>query len=520
MADAGLTEEQFSDQEAGSDDTTTEQEKIQWSELRFRTLFEHSTDAITLLDKEGRRFYATPSSKRIVGYEPTDYMEQSTFVNIHPDDLPQVLQAYRELIEHPGQSAPIQYRVRHKNGSWVWIEGTGTNYLNEPAIRAIVVNYRDISERKRLEEEITKARDQFETILQNVADGITMLDVQGNVVFANDAAAQSCRLTSAQEMIGMSREALQVVLDRFEMRDEQGRPLPYEQLPTRRVMEGEPFAQAVLQYHDRVLGTMSWALLKSQPIYDAHGAVQYVVNVVTDMTERKELEQRKDEFISMASHELKTPITSIIGFTQILQKRFRKLADQQSLYFLDRMNTQLNKLTALINSLLDISKMQAGELAYQKALFDMDVLVRETIENVQATTDTHQIVLAASVMAPVFGDQDRFAQVLTNLLTNAIKYSHGAEKVIVRVEIVEGNVVISVQDFGIGIGEEHQKRIFDRFYQVSDVGRQTFAGLGIGLYISREIVNRHAGRIWVESKKGEGSIFRFSVPLSMDDLPS
>jgi two-component system phosphate regulon sensor histidine kinase PhoR len=516
MGDAGPVEEHTPDQPAGADtgNDAAVNEQLQWSESRFRALFEHSYDAITLLDEEGKRLYATPSSKRIVGYEPTEYMDQSTFLNIHPEDLPQVMEAYRDLIAHPGKSVPIQYRVRHKNGSWVWIEGTGTNYLQVPAIRAIVVNYRDITERKLLEEEIKKTRDQFEMILQTVADGITMLDVQGNVVFVNDAAAQACGLTSAQDMIGMTRDKLQVVLDRFEMRDEQGRPLPIEQLPTRRVAMGEPFAQAVLQYHDRVLGTMSWTILKSQPIYDAQGKVQYVVNVVTDITGRKELEQRKDEFISMASHELKTPITSIIGFTQILQKRFRKLEDQQSLYFLDRMNTQLNKLTALINSLLDISKMQAGELVYHKSIFDMDVLVRETVENVQAATDTHQIVLAASTHAPVFGDQDRMAQVLTNLLTNAIKYAPGTDKVIVRVAIDGENVVVSVQDFGIGIATEYQEKIFERFYQAADPGRQTFPGLGIGLYISHEIVKRHSGRIWVDSKKGNGSIFHFSIPLA------
>ncbi len=129
---------------------------------------------------------------------------------------------------------------------------------------------------------------------------------------------------------------------------------------TRQVLQGEKFAKIVLQYHDSIRDTTNWSLLKSSPIYDAQGNVQFVVNVVTDISERRELEQRKDEFISMASHELKTPITSVLGFTQILQKRFRKQGDTQSLHFLERMERQLNKLTNLINSLLDISKIQAG----------------------------------------------------------------------------------------------------------------------------------------------------------------
>ncbi len=228
MADARPIEEQAADQDALADKHIVPKEQLLWSEARFRALLEHSTDAIALLDEQGRRLYASPSSKRIVGYETTDYMDQSTFINIHPDDLPDLLKAYRQLIEHPGQSEPIQYRVRHKNGSWIWVEGTGTNYLHEPDIGAIVVNYRDITERKLLEEEVTKARDQLETIFQNVADGITMLDVHGNVVYVNDAAAQACGFSSAQAMMGMPREQLQVVLRRFEMRDEQGKPLSFE----------------------------------------------------------------------------------------------------------------------------------------------------------------------------------------------------------------------------------------------------------------------------------------------------
>lgn len=514
MADAEPTGKQVTDQDAVADEHFVPKEQLLWSESRFRALLEHSTDAIALLDEEGRRLYASPSSKRIVGYEPTDYMHQSTFLNIHPDDLPDLLIAYREVIEHPGRSKPIQYRVRHKNGSWIWIEGTGTNYLHEPDIQGIVVNYHDITDRKLLEDEIKKARDQLETIFQNVADGITMLDVQGNVVYVNDSAAKACGFSSAQAMMGMPKDKLQEVLRRFKMRDEEGKSLTFEQLPTRRVLQGEKFAQIVLQYYDSIRNTTTWTLLKSQPILDAHGNVQFVVNVVTDITERKELEQRKDEFISMVSHELKTPITSVMGFTQILQKRFRKQGDSQSLHLLDRMSTQLNKLTNLINSLLDISKIQAGVLTSQNVLFDLDVLVRETIENVQATTDTHRILLCETVHAVVFADEDRIAQVLTNLLTNAIKYSPLADKVIVEMAIASGNVVVSVQDFGIGIAPEHQARVFERFYQAADPARQTFSGLGIGLYIAHEIIQQHRGRIWIESKKGQGSIFHFSLPLS------
>ena len=238
---------------------------------------------------------------------------------------------------------------------------------------------------------------------------------------------------------------------------------------------------------------------------------------IRDITERKELEQRKDEFISMASHELKTPVTSLKGFTHLLQRRLAKQGDGQALHFLDRMETQLNKLTKLISDLLDVTKMQTGKLEFREERFSLDELVRETLENLQGTTETHRFRLEEVRNAQVFGDKDRLGQVLINLLTNAIKYSPQADAIIVRVSTDEHGAIVCVQDFGIGIAETHQEKIFERFYQVNDATEKTFSGLGIGLYISNEIVRRHHGRLWVKSAKGAGATFYVSLPLARED---
>jgi signal transduction histidine kinase len=201
------------------------------------------------------------------------------------------------------------------------------------------------------------------------------------------------------------------------------------------------------------------------------------------------------------------------GFTYVLQRRLSKVGDEQGLHYLSRMDTQLNKLTKLIGDLLDMSRMQTGQLDLQKESFALDALVQETVENVQAATSTHLLLIERRVEAQVFGDKDRIGQVLVNLLTNAIKYSPQADRVIVRVSQDQENAIVSVQDFGIGIDESYHQRVFERFYQVTDPEEKTYPGLGIGLYISGEIVERHQGRIWVESKKGEGATFSIALPL-------
>lgn len=254
--------------------------------------------------------------------------------------------------------------------------------------------------------------------------------------------------------------------------------------------------------------------LSISPIKDGAGKIVGAAKIARDITERKELEQRKDEFISMASHELKTPVTALKGFTQLLKRRFKRQNDEESLRFLDRMETQIDKLTKLISDLLDISKMQTGQLEYRMEPFDLDALAQEIVENVQGTTQTHDIILQNTPQVRVFGDRDRIGQVLINLLTNAIKYSPNADRVIVQIVTDETNVRVSVQDFGIGIDQAYHQKIFERFYQVNEPAEKTYPGLGLGLYISCEIIKRHQGRLWVQSRKGEGSTFAFCLPPS------
>jgi PAS domain S-box-containing protein len=359
-----------------------------------------------------------------------------------------------------------------------------------------------------------QARDELHAILQNVADGITVQDTKGSLIYVNDVAAQFCGFSSAEAMVmALRTESLTGLVSTFTMKDEVGNLLSSEQLPGRRALAGERNVQAIVRYENIATGQTHWSLVKAEPIFDEYGQVQLAVNVFTDITERYVLEQRKDEFIRMASHELKTPITALKGFTNLLQRRIARQGDESSLSFLAKIDVQLNKLTKLISDLLDVSKIQVGKLEYREEDFDLDVLVQETIEIMQGMTKVHQLQFEGQENIRVFGDRDRIGQVLINLLTNAMKYSPQADKVIVRVSANQEHAVLSVQDFGIGIVESYQARIFERFYQVMGPEEKTYPGLGIGLFISHEIVMRHHGQIWLESQKGQGSTFYVSLPL-------
>lgn len=253
--------------------------------------------------------------------------------------------------------------------------------------------------------------------------------------------------------------------------------------------------------------------LTVSPIKDGQGSIIGASTIAQDITQSKELERRKDAFIGMASHELKTPITTLKAFTQVLLQQITTEKDPLSNRFLVKMHEQLDKLASLVSELLDLSKIQVGKLELTKERFDFDMLLHEVVENIQEITPSHKIIINGELKKKIYGDKDRIAQVVMNLLSNAIKYSPLAKEVIVTVKTNNNKLAVSVQDYGIGISKKHLEKIFDRFYRAAGANEKTFTGLGIGLYIASEVVKRHGGKIWAESIKRKGSTFYFAIPL-------
>lgn len=245
-----------------------------------------------------------------------------------------------------------------------------------------------------------------------------------------------------------------------------------------------------------------------------------MVGSMVDITKtnelQKELMQKKDEFMSIASHELKTPITSIKGFLQLTTRVAKKTTtDSQMLTYIDKANRQLENLTFLVNDLLDVSKIQAGKMNLNYSHFSMTQLIRECVDDVRHT-EGYQIDVSVEEDVEVYADQHRIEQVIKNFLSNAIKYSPERKMAVVSASRHAGEIRVSVRDFGIGIPPDKVKMVFDRFFRVDHTNYQ-FSGLGLGLYICAEIVSRHNGTLGVESEEGEGSEFWFQIPISQKD---
>ena len=262
-----------------------------------------------------------------------------------------------------------------------------------------------------------------------------------------------------------------------------------------------------------------WLKCKGKAYFNEHSVPIRFVGTLLDITVDKleeennlELLKKKDEFISIASHELKTPITSLKGVLQILERKFPQNEETQVVHgFVKKAVKQVDKLVELIGDLLDVTKIQAGKLALRKTSFNLGELLKECGDELQNSLQKHILIFEGDADVEIHADRNRLEQVLINLVSNAVKYSPESEKVIIRVTKTEEGTKIAVTDFGIGIPKNKIPLLFDRFYRV-DENSQKYSGLGLGLYISSEIIKRHNGQINIESEEGKGSTFWFVIP--------
>lgn len=350
----------------------------------------------------------------------------------------------------------------------------------------------ELKQRRSIENTIS----QLASIIQSTDDAVLSYKLNKQITSWNPAAERLYGYT-AKEAIGKSINLI-VPSDRHEEWEEVHEVI--------RLDQGIEHFETIRQHKDGHLIEVS---ITYSPLKNSAGKIIGIAALARDITERRKLDKRKDDFIIMASHELKTPITSLKVFTQLLQNQAKETP--HLLNQLNKMDGQLNRLSALVNDLLDISKIEAGKLELHKENFSINELLLDTIEIIQGITPNHQLIYTPTDSIQVYGDRDRINQVIINLITNAIKYSPGADKVEIGLSTHDNCVELAITDHGMGISPEHQFKIFERFFRVSG-SSDTFPGLGIGLYLSSEIIHRHGGQITVKSHPNQGSTFMVRLP--------
>jgi len=259
-----------------------------------------------------------------------------------------------------------------------------------------------------------------------------------------------------------------------------------------------------------------WIRTAGKAYYNEDGTAIYIAGAILDITEHKQDEIRKNDFISMVSHELKTPLTSLSAYVQLLQYKSKQTDNVFSAQILDKINIQMKKMSIMIDGFLNVSLLESGKILLNKTNFNLTALVKTIAEETRMVSPSHFIQVLGPEELIVHADMEKIGSVVNNLIGNALKYSRKESLIAIKCEIQDDYAVVSVEDEGMGIRENDLPRLFDRFYRVESPDTKTIAGFGVGLYICAEVIERHNGKIWVESKVGKGSIFYFSLPFSTE----
>jgi PAS domain S-box-containing protein len=460
-------------------------------------IVESSQDSIVTVDFDNIITTWNKGAENLYGYTADEAIGRPLMMLNLPENLAAVL-TNTEHVRNSREVVRYDMVRIHKDGRDLHLDILLSPVKNEAGeVIGVSTFARDNTERLK-----AMAATRFQAqLLNTVSQAVIATDNEGRITYWNAYAAEMYGW-SADEIVG---QMLQDFLLPDAVLDEAAEIV--EQVKRGKHWGGEFLVQ-------RRDGTRFPAQVYNAPIVNEAGEVQGIVGVSTDITERKALERQKDDFIGVASHELRTPVTSIRAFADLLHDSLQHSGDTASAQLVLKLNQQVNRLSGLISNLLDTTHLTEGGGHFSQELFDPRLLIEETAYAMQLSSRTHIIEWDLEPLPMVMGDKSRIQLVLSNLLTNAIKYSPQADRVLIHAEAANGRLTVSVQDFGIGVNGAIKQRIFERFFRASDGSISTFPGLGLGLYIASEIVKRHGGDMWVESELGKGSTFFFTLPTA------
>jgi PAS domain S-box-containing protein len=338
--------------------------------------------------------------------------------------------------------------------------------------------------------------------VDSMADGVLLVDERSRIVEANAAAIALLGAPSKEEILGPLADWGR----RFQVRSLDGAPFPADHDAVVRALEKEPVAQfgAIVRRLDgRDVFVSVAASRVARP-----GRPPLAVAVLRDVSAARRLDEMREEFLATAAHEFKTPLAVIKAYAQLMARR--EPAEQRALAVIQR---QVERLTRLVQHLLDSSRLRLEHGAGRAEPFDLAILAREVADRMRQSAPDHALEVHADGPVPVRADRDRIERVITALVDNAVRFSPGGGPIRMRVGAADGEARISVADRGVGIPAERQAQLFQRYYRAHAGTPQDYGGLGLGLEMAREVVERHGGRMWFESAPGAGSTFHFGLPL-------
>ncbi|XHR98247.1 PAS domain S-box protein [Mucilaginibacter sp. UC70_90] len=476
---------------ASNEELQRSREEIQKKEQLFRSIAVNIPRSLILvIDREHNLITMEGDLMQKLGYH------EDSYAGLHMAELnsPERYAITRGYYERMLNGEQIRTELKSSGGHDLQVDFVPLTDERGMVYAGLVIAL-DISDQKKAEERSAK----LAAIVESSDDAIIGKSLEGTITSWNKSAERIFGYP-ASEMIGQS--ILKLVPE--DRQDEE--PQIITRLKNGERMEH--FETKRLANGGRILDVS----LTISPIRDKQGKITGVSKIARDISEQKQDELRKNDFIGMVSHELKTPLTSLMALIQVANLKLKNNPDNFLAGAMEKADIQAKRMSSMINGFLNISRLESGKIAINKELFDLDLLIREVVE--EYGLSTHIIHIDISNHVQVNADREKIGSVISNLISNAVKYSPKRRKIEVKCASVNGFARVSIKDEGMGVDAQDLPRIFDRYYRVESNQTRHISGFGIGLYLSAEIVRRHEGQIWAESESGTGSVFHFSLPLA------
>ena len=433
---------------------------------------------------------------RIFGIPQDTPMTYETFIaSVHPEDREYVDNKWHAALR--GEPYDIEHRITVGDEvKWVR-ERAELEFNSKGELKGGFGTVQDITDRIKAEEAIKQAAKQWQETFDAIPDMVSIQDKDYRIVRVNKALATALGMTPEQ-LVGKTC---------YEVFHKTKAPIvncPHEQtLKTKQPVTAEIFEPSQEAYFD----------VSTAPIFDASGNVTGSVHISRDITARKKLDQLKDEFIGLVSHELRTPITVINGCLSTVLSEWERLPQGEAQQLLRDAVLETESLSHLVENLLELSRAQAQKLTLYAEPTDIKKLVSETIKKIKRQGPSHQFATSMPDELPlIHADPLRVERILYNLLDNAVKYSPPGSKIEVKVKVEPKRLVIGVKDQGRGLSPSEQAKLFEPFQRLGQSESNSVRGAGLGLMVCRRLVEAHGGEMWVESKRGKGATFFFTLP--------
>lgn len=500
--------------------------KSRLNEQRFRDLIEHSYECIALLNSQAEVYYASPSTKQVLGFSPVDLVDKEWVNIVNKDDRERVRILLSELVKNKGKTINIETQATRKDGKNMWLECTATNLLDEPSVQAMVVNYRGITDRKQAEQNLklynarlAEEKTKDEALIASIGDGIIATDAQGKIIRVN---------RTFEDMTGLEPEKVvgHTTVEVLRVEDDNGHVVPDQERALHRAFRS---GQRVVVSHSLVHtdGKKIPVTITATPIL-YEGEVIGAIEVLHDITKEKQIDRAKTEFVSLASHQLRGPLTAVNWYGEALLTDNKDNLSEQQKKYLDVIYQNNQRMIHLVNALLNVSRIELGTFMVTPEPTDVAVVAKTVVDGLQLKIKDKKILFTTNFgkIPTIEADPKLTWTILGTLLENAIKYTPKDGEVYFEIatkksgtnlggkKIKQDSVSFIFRDTGCGIPQAQQDRIFTKFFRADNAVKTDPDGNGLGLYIVKTLLDHLGGEVWFESQEGKGTTFYMILPLA------